>query len=80
MFEIDAIGNSVPVLDGSGDQETTNDWEDTERAYTEDSSIPDVLGSVANSFSYKGISLNVLITYGIGGTFFRTGHIWHQRL
>jgi TonB-linked SusC/RagA family outer membrane protein len=74
MFEIDADGNSVPVLDSSGVQETTNDWQATERAYTEDNTIPDVLGSVSNSFSYKGFSLDVLITYGIGGTFIDNGY------
>mgnify|MGYP000014669757 CR=1 FL=1 len=45
---------AVPVLDEKGVQETTNDWTETERAYTGDSSIPDILGSVSNSFSYKG--------------------------
>ena len=74
MFEIDADGNSVPVLDGSGVQETTNDWQDTERAYTGDSTIPDVLGSIANSFSYKGFTLDVLMTYGIGGSFLDNGY------
>ena len=74
MFEIDADGNSVPVLDGNGVQETTNDWEDTERAYTGDSTIPDILGSVSNSFSYKGFSLDVLMTYGIGGSFLDNGY------
>ncbi len=74
MFELDADGNSIPVLDGSGVQETTNDWEDTERAYTEDNTIPDLLGSVSNSFSYKGFSLDVLMTYGIGGTFLDNGY------
>jgi TonB-linked SusC/RagA family outer membrane protein len=74
MFELDDDGNSVPVLDASGNQETTNDWEETERAYTDDNTIPDVLGSVANRFSYKGFSLDVLITYGIGGTFLDNGY------
>jgi len=74
MFEIDADGNSVPVLDANGVQETTNDWEATERAYTGDSTIPDLLGSIANSFSYKGFDLNVLITYGIGGKFLDNGY------
>jgi len=74
MFEIDADGNSVPVLDGSGVQEETDDWTETERAYTGDQSIPDVLGSVYNSFSYKGISLNILVTYGIGGSFLDNGY------
>ncbi len=74
QFEIDADGNSVPVVDGNGEQLTTNDWQDTERAYTNDNTIPDVLGSVANSFSYKGFSLDVLITYGIGGKFLDNGY------
>jgi hypothetical protein len=74
MFEIDEDGNSVPVLDANGVQETTNDWEATERAYTDDSTIPDLLGSIANSFSYKGFSLNVLVTYGIGGKFLDNGY------
>lgn len=74
MFELDEEGNSIPVLDGSGVQETTNDWTDTERAYTEDNTVPDVLGSVSNSLSYKGFSLDVLITYGIGGTFIDNGY------
>jgi len=68
MYELNDDGDSVPVLDVNGDQETTNDWQDTERAYTGDSSIPDLLGSIANSLSYKGITLDFLITYGIGGS------------
>ena len=74
MFEIDDDGNSIPVLDGSGNQETTNDWTETERAYTEDNTIPDVLGSISNSFSYKGFTLDVLMTYGIGGSFLDNGY------
>ncbi len=74
MFEIDDDGNSVPVLDASGNQETTNDWEATERAYTDDNTIPDVLGSVSNSFGYKGFTLDVLMTYGIGGKFLDYGY------
>ncbi|KAB5489482.1 MULTISPECIES: SusC/RagA family TonB-linked outer membrane protein [Flagellimonas] len=74
MFELDEDGNSVPVLDGNGVQETTNNWEETERAYTGDSSLPDLLGSVANSLSYKGFSLDFLITYGIGGKILDNGY------
>lgn len=73
-YEIDEDGESVPVLDANGVQETTNVWQDTERAYTGDSSIPDLLGSVANSFSYKGVSLSFLINYGIGGSFLDNGY------
>ena len=74
MFEIDDDGNSVPVLDDNGVQETTNDWEETERAYTGDSAIPDILGSVSNSLSYKGFSLDVLMTYGFGGKYLDYGY------
>ncbi|MFC4722447.1 SusC/RagA family TonB-linked outer membrane protein [Geojedonia litorea] len=74
VFEDDENGESVPVLDGSGNQETTNDWQDTQRAYTGDSSIPDLLGSVANSIKYKGFSLDVLVTYGIGGKILDNGY------
>ena len=73
-YEVNADGDSVPVLDANGNIETTNDWEDTERAYTGDSSIPDILGSISNDFSYKGISLNFLITYGIGGSVLDNGY------
>lgn len=68
LYEDNADGESVPVLDGQGNIETTNDWQETQQAYTGDSSIPDILGSIANSFSYKGFNLDFLITYGIGGS------------
>ena len=68
VYEDDDNGESVPVLDENGNIETTNDWQETQQAYTGDSSIPDLLGSVANSFSYKGFNLDFLITYGIGGS------------
>jgi len=74
VFEDNADGESVPVLDANGNQETTNDWQDTQRAYTGDSSIPDLIGSVANSFSYKGFSLDVLLTYSIGGKILDNGY------
>ena len=73
-YELDADGNSVPVLDANGEVETTNDWQDTERAYTGDSSIPDLLGSISNSISYKGFSLDVLVNYGIGGKILDFGY------
>jgi TonB-linked SusC/RagA family outer membrane protein len=74
-YELDDVtGESLPVLDASGNTETTNDWTDTERAYTGESSIPDLLGSISNNFSYKGISLNFLVTYGIGGSILDNGY------
>ncbi len=74
MYEFDEDGNSIPVMDGDGNQATTNDWQETERVYTGDSSIPDLLGSVATSLNYKGISLNILVNYGIGGTVLDNGY------
>lgn len=68
MYENDENGESVPVLDADGNIATTDDWQETQQAYTGDSAIPDLLGSVANSFSYKGFNLDFLITYGVGGT------------
>ena len=40
------------AIDANGNIETTNDWTDTERAYTGDSSIPDLLGSISNSLYF----------------------------
>lgn len=68
QYEFDENNESVPVLDEDGTHLTTNDWTDTERAYTGDSSVPDFIGSIASTFSYKGFTLDFLITYGIGGS------------
>jgi TonB-linked SusC/RagA family outer membrane protein len=74
MYEFDDDGNSVPVLEGDGSQATTNDWQETERAYTGASSIPDLVGSVSTSFFYKGFSLDILTTFGIGGEILDNGY------
>ena len=73
MYEFDDNGESIPVIE-NGVHQTTNDWEDTERVYTGDSAIPDFLGSVATTLSYKGFSLDVLMTYGIGGKYLDFGY------
>jgi len=75
MFEDDPdTGNGVPVLDVDGNQETTNDWGDAGRAFTGDTSIPDLIGSVTNRFSYKGFSLSVLFTFSQGGKILDFGY------
>ena len=74
MYEFDENGNSIPVLDENGEHATTNDWEATERAYTGASAIPDVLGSVSNRLAYKGVSLDFLVTYGLGGDILDYGY------
>ena len=68
VYESNADNESIPVLDTNGNMTTTNNWQNTQRAYTGDSSVPDLLGSISNYISYKGFSLNLLITYGIGGS------------
>ena len=74
QYELDANNESIPVLDANGNQLTTNDWTETERAYTGDTSVPDFIGSVANTVSYKGFTLDLLITYGIGGSVLDNGY------
>jgi len=68
QYELDANNESIPVLDAEGNQATTTDWTETQRAYADASTIPDFLGSVSNSISFKGFDFNILLTYGIGGT------------
>lgn len=74
LYDVDESGNSIPVLDENGVHLTTNDWQATERAYTGASSIPDVLGSVSTRLFYKGFSLDVLVTYGLGGEILDNGY------
>ncbi len=68
QYEFNENNESVPVLDADGNHLTTNDYRTTERAYTEDSTVPDFLGSISNSISYKGFDFDFLVTYGIGGS------------
>ncbi len=74
VYEENAEGESVPVLNTDGTQATTNNWQDTIPAYTGDSSLPDFVGSISNSFRYKGFTLDILITYGIGGKILDNGY------
>ena len=74
QYEFDENNQSVPVLDEEGNHLTTNDWTETERAYTGDSSVPDFVGSIANTLRYKGFTLDFLVTYGIGGSVLDNGY------
>jgi TonB-linked SusC/RagA family outer membrane protein len=75
LYEADPdTGESIPVLDEQGNQETTTDWADTERTYVDANSIPDLLGSFSTSLSYKGFSADVLFNYGIGGEILDFGY------
>jgi hypothetical protein len=46
---------------------TTNDYQDAGKGYANKSSVPDLIGSVQNDFSYKGFDLSFMFTYGVGG-------------
>ncbi|MFH4967057.1 TonB-dependent receptor [Gaetbulibacter sp. M240] len=64
--EVDGVPG-IPVFDENGARATTNDWAEAQRGYVNESSIPDVIGSITNSFRYKNLSLSVLFTYQLGG-------------
>ncbi len=74
MFEDDENGNRVPVLDANGNHATSTEWDEAERNYTGDSTVPDLLGSVSNTLTYKGFTLDFLITFGIGGSILDYGY------
>ena len=64
----------VPVLNADGTQATSNDFQDAGKGYIEKSSVPDVIGAITNSFSYKNIDLSFLFTYQIGGDILDYGY------
>jgi len=79
MFEDEVVdgantGNRIPVLNTDGTQKTTNDYQDAGEAYTGDSSIPDLIGSVSNSLRYKQFTLDFLFTFGVGGKILDGGY------
>jgi len=60
---IDAAGSDIRVVDGN--TVTTNQG-NAEYHYA-GTAIPDLMGSITNSLTYKGFSLSCLFTYQIGG-------------
>ena len=75
MYEEDAEGNvGIPVLNANGTHATTNDWQEAGRGYIDTNTVPDVLGSINNSFSYKNIDLSFLFTYQLGGKILDYGY------
>lgn len=65
----DETGRSTfePVVDGDGNHETTNDYQEAGKAYVDKNTLPDLFGGITNNFSYKGFNLSVLFTYSLGG-------------
>ncbi|WMI66091.1 TonB-dependent receptor [Aestuariibaculum sp. YM273] len=74
----DAVG--VPVLNDNGTHATTNDYLDAGKGYVGASAVPDLIGSISNSFSFGNIDLNFLFTYQIGGDILDYGYadMMHQ--
>lgn len=70
----DQEGQRLPVLNANGSQATTNDFQEAGEAFTGDSSLPDVVGSVSNNLTYKQLSLDFLFVFGIGGKVLDRGY------
>jgi hypothetical protein len=64
----------VPVLNADGTHATLNDFEDAGKGFVGASSIPDIIGSISNTFTYKNLSLDFLFTYQIGGDILDYGY------
>ena len=74
MYEDDATEEKrIPVME-DGKHATTNDWEEAGRAYAEKNSIPDLIGSIQNRLSYKGITLDFMVTFSQGGSILDNGY------
>ena len=75
MFDDDPVtGERVAVLDDDDNHATTNDWDDAGRAYTGDQSVPDLIGSLQNSLSYRNFALDFLFTFSSGGKVLDNGY------
>jgi TonB-linked SusC/RagA family outer membrane protein len=60
--------NSRLVDNGKGGKDTvTIDHNNARQTFVGESALPDVYGSVVNSFSYKNFDLSVTLTYQLGG-------------
>ncbi|PNW29299.1 SusC/RagA family TonB-linked outer membrane protein [Formosa algae] len=68
----DEVG--VAVLNEDGTHATTNSWADAGKGYVGATAVPDLIGSISNSFSYKNFELNVLLSYQIGGDILDYGY------
>ncbi len=67
-------GIPVRIVNEDGTFATTNDYTKAGKAYANETSLPDLIGSVRNVFDYKGFNLDVLVTYGIGGKILDYGY------
>ena len=72
--ENEETGEMEPVLNADGTHSTVNDHTDANRAYVDANTIPDVIGSISNTFRYQNFGLNFLFTYQIGGEILDYGY------
>ncbi len=61
------VTGSKLAYTADGEPLLTKDQNDAKYGYVGASAIPDLQGSIANSFSYKGFTLTALFTYSLGG-------------
>lgn len=75
MYEEDDDGNvGIPVLNANGTHATTNNFQEAGKGYIDTNTVPDVVGSITNSFSYKNFNLSFLLTYQVGGKIMDYGY------
>lgn len=63
----EATGETMLGYDENGDPVLTKDADDAGYGYVGASAFPDLQGSIGNNFTFKGFTLNVLLTYSLGG-------------
>ena len=63
----------ITKADGSADTVTTL-YSNARQVYIGKSSIPDVYGSIQNTFRYKNLSLSFMFTYQLGGYAYDNGY------
>jgi TonB-linked SusC/RagA family outer membrane protein len=61
------IGSQLAYDEETGEPILTKDHNEAGFGYVGASAFPDLQGAIGNSFYYKGFTLNVLLTYSIGG-------------
>jgi TonB-linked SusC/RagA family outer membrane protein len=65
--EGNVTGTKLSYDDVTGDPILTKDQNAAGFGYVGASSFPDLQGSIGNTFSFKGFTLNALLTYSLGG-------------
>ena len=74
MYAPNDDGDQAPVLNDDGTHKTTNSYQDADKVYVNESSIPDLIGSFTNRFNYKEFALDFTFVYGIGGKILDYGY------